>query len=72
MAVACGWVLIGSIAGLHVNLGRSLFVAVTAPAALLGREMPLGMASAVLLNGCLYALGGAAVELGRRALLRIP
>lgn len=71
LLVACGWAVIGVFAGPDFNLGRSALVAATAPAALLGRKMPLGVAPGVLLNGCIYALLGLMIETGRRVFSRI-
>lgn len=71
LSVACIWALIGLLAGPDVNLGRSTLVAVTTPAALLGRKMPLGVGWFVLLNGCIYVLFGTAIEAGRRAVSRV-
>lgn len=59
---ACCWVAIGFLAPLTYNPGRSAIAAITAPASLLGRRMPLGMLSFVLLNGGLYGILGIAIE----------
>ena len=67
VAVACCWVLVGMFAGPSYNLGRSAIVAITAPASLLGRRMPLGVLRFILLNGGLYAIAGFAIELLRKA-----
>ncbi len=64
--VACCWIAIGLLLGTPFNLGRSNIVAITAPASLIGRRMPLGMFWFVLLNGGLYAMAGLAVEPLRR------
>ena len=66
ITVACCWVLVGMFAGPSYNLGRSTIAAVTAPASLLGRRIPLGVLQFVLLNGVLYAITGFAIELLRR------
>jgi len=67
LAVACCWAVVGLLIGpTGYNLGHSTLVAITAPASLLGRKMPLGMVWFVLLNGVLYALMGFAIELIRR------
>jgi len=58
VAVACFWVGLGMILGPSYNLGRSNFVAITAPASLIGRQMPIKMLSFVLLNGVVYAAVG--------------
>ncbi len=69
LAVACCWVAIGLLIGPTQNLGHSTFVAITAPASLLGRKMPLGVVWFILLNGCLYALIGFAITRFRRVWL---
>ncbi len=63
MTVACCWVAIGFLAGPAYNPGRSTIAAITAPASLLGRKMPLGMSWFVLLNGGLYGILGVLIEL---------
>jgi cytochrome c biogenesis protein CcdA len=47
------------------NLGRSSILAITAPASLLGRAMPLKYYWFILLNGVAYVLFGLLVELFR-------
>ena len=47
-------------------LGRSAIVAITAPASLIGRKMPLAYYWFILLNAAIYALFGLATELLRR------
>ena len=69
LAVACFWAVMGILIGPSYNLGHSTFVAVTAPASLLGRRMPLAVVWFVLLNGGLYALVGMVIEVTRRTLL---
>lgn len=70
LTVACCWVLISLLIGpTSYNLGRSDLVAITAPATFVGRRMPLGMVSFVLLNGVFYAVLGFAIELVRRSRL---
>ena len=66
IVVACCWVALGLILGPNYNLGRSMLVAITAPASLLGRRMPLGVLWFILLNGVLYAVLGLAIELLRK------
>jgi hypothetical protein len=63
LALACFWVLYAMASAPNPNLGRSLVVAITAPASLLGRRIPLAYYWFILLNGAIYALGGVAVEL---------
>jgi hypothetical protein len=43
IAVASCWVAVGLMLGPNYNLGRSTVVAITAPASLLGRRMPVGV-----------------------------
>ena len=59
---ACCWVAIAFFAGPAYNPGRSLTAAITAPASLLGRKMPLSMMWFILLNGGLYGAVGLAFE----------
>jgi hypothetical protein len=47
------------------TLGRSSIVAITAPASLVGRTMPLAYYWFILLNGVAYALFGLVIELFR-------
>jgi len=47
------------------NLGRSTLVAITAPASLLGRTIPLAYYWFILLNAATYALCGLAGEVLR-------
>jgi hypothetical protein len=63
--VAYCWV-VGMIGGPGHNLGRWTIVAITAPASLLGRSMPLAYYWFVLLNAAIYALVGLTIELTRR------
>jgi len=66
LVVAFCWVVAGFLVGHNYNLGRSTFAAITAPASLIGRRMPLGMLWFVVLNGGLYATIGLAIELLRK------
>ena len=52
------------------SLGHSSLVAITAPASLLGRAMPLKFYWFILLNGVAYAMLGLTAELFLRALIR--
>ena len=70
LAVACLWVLIAAFLGPTYNPGHWTLVAVTAPASLLGRRMPLGALWFILLNGGMYAVVGSAIELLRKPLQR--
>lgn len=60
--VACSWAAIGLLAGPSYNPGRSTVAAITAPAALLGRMMPLSVLWFILLNGGLYGIVGLMIE----------
>ena len=60
--VACCWVAIGFLAGPSYNPGGSTIAAITAPASLLGRKVPLGVLWFILLNGGLYGILGLAIE----------
>jgi hypothetical protein len=62
LVVACCWMIVGTIAGPGYNLGRSTLVAITAPASLLGRRIPLGFYWFILLNAGTYALVGIVAE----------
>ena len=72
IGVACCWFLIGLITGPQFGrfLGNSIIVAITAPASILGRAMPLKYYWFILLNGAAYALLGLATELFRPARVR--
>ena len=52
--------------GPNHNLGRWTVVAITAPASLLGRTIPLAYYWFILLNAVTYALFGLATEALRR------
>jgi hypothetical protein len=69
LAVAFFWFVYATITAPNPALARSAVVAITAPASLLGRTMPLAYYWFILLNAVLYALFGLAIELFR---LRIP
>jgi len=62
IVVACSWTVVAVLAGPGQNLGRSIFVEITAPLSLLGRRMPLGVIWFILLNGGLYGVLGLAIE----------
>jgi len=66
LVIACCWVLVGMLVGPPYNPGRSMVAAITAPASLIGRRMPLGILGFILLNGSLYAIAGLAFEPLRR------
>ncbi len=65
LAVAGGWVLYGLAAWPSPDLGHSTFAAITAPASLLGRAVPLAYYWFLLLNAAIYALVGLGAELLR-------
>jgi hypothetical protein len=67
LAVGCCWFLISLMLPPRYmyTLGRSSIVAITAPASLLGRAMPLAYYWFILLNGVAYALFGLVIELFR-------
>jgi hypothetical protein len=60
--VACSWVTIALLAGPSYNPGQSTIAVITAPAALLGRKMPLSIWWFILLNGGLYGIVGLMIE----------
>jgi hypothetical protein len=62
-AVALLWFTFGLFTWPNYNLGRSVFVAITAPASLLGRSMPVDYYWFLLLNTAAYALAGLTTEL---------
>lgn len=66
LAVALVWFVVRLFTWPNYNLGRSLFVAITAPASLIGRTMPLAYYWFILLNAGIYALVGLTTELLRR------
>ena len=67
LAVACCWFLVSLMLPPHYmyTVGRSSILAITAPASLLGRAMPLKYYWFILLNGVAYALFGLLIELFR-------
>ena len=64
--IAMFWFVVGFFTWPNYNLGHSLFVAITAPASLIGRTMPLAYYWFILLNAGIYALVGLTTELLRR------
>lgn len=60
--VAFFWATVALVAGPSYNPGRSTIAAVTAPAALLERKMPLSIGWFIVLNGGLYGIVGLMVE----------
>lgn len=69
-AVAIFWFVIGLFTWPNYNLGRWTIVAVTAPASLIGRSMPLAYYWFIVLNTVIYALIGLGAELFRRPVAR--
>jgi hypothetical protein len=65
-AVACCWFIYSTVTWPNPNLARWTIVAITAPASLIGRSMPLAYYWFILLNAAIYALVGLASELLRR------
>ena len=65
-SVASFWVLYVIATAPNPSLMHSSVLAITAPASLLGRTMPLAYYTFILLNGCFYALIGLAAELLRK------
>jgi hypothetical protein len=70
VAVAILWFVVGLFSWPNYNLGRSMIVAITAPASWIGRSMPLAYYWFILLNGAMYALAGFTVELLRLSVVR--
>jgi hypothetical protein len=68
--VACCWFIYSTATAPNPNLARWTIVAVTAPASLIGRTMPLAYYWFILLNAAMYALVGLAAELLRRPIAR--
>jgi hypothetical protein len=65
-AVACCWFIYSTVTAPNPNLARWTIVAITAPASVIGRAMPLAYYWFILLNTAIYALFGLATELFRR------
>jgi hypothetical protein len=62
-AAASFWVFYGLATAPNPSLIHSSVLAITAPASLLSRTMPLAYYTFILLNGCFYALIGLTAEL---------
>ena len=62
-SVASFWVLYVFATAPSSSLMHLSVLAITAPASLLGRTMPMAYYTFILLNGCFYALIGLATEL---------
>ncbi|HEY2359521.1 MAG TPA: hypothetical protein VGK36_00285 [Candidatus Angelobacter sp.] len=69
-AVACCWFIYSTATAPNPNLARWTIVAVTAPASLIGRAMPLAYYWFILLNAAIYALVGLTAELLRPSMIR--
>lgn len=63
LAVACCWVIAGVVIPPTYNFGRWTVAAITAPASLIGRAIPLAYYWFILLNAAAYAVIGLAAEL---------
>jgi hypothetical protein len=70
LAVAFFWFIYSTVTAPNPALGRSLLVAITAPASLIGRTMPLAYYWFILLNAAIYAFVGLAAELLRPSMIR--
>ncbi|HEY4678271.1 MAG TPA: hypothetical protein VIJ01_13980 [Candidatus Angelobacter sp.] len=68
--VAYCWFIYSTATAPNPNLARWTIVAVTAPASLIGRAMPLAYYWFILLNAAIYALVGLATEVLRRPFTR--
>ena len=66
LGVGIFWFIYSTVTAPNPALGRSAIVAITAPASLIGRKMPLAYYWFILLNAAIYALFGLATELLRR------
>jgi hypothetical protein len=66
-SVAFFWFIYSTASAPNPNLARWTIVAVTAPASLIGRTMPLAYYWFILLNAGMYALLGLTTELLRRS-----
>lgn len=69
-AVACCWFIYSTATMPNPNLARWTIVAVTAPASLIGRAMPLAYYWFILLNAAIYATVGLVTELFRLTVIR--
>jgi hypothetical protein len=62
LGVACGWMYYGMTAGAGQNIGGWTVVAFTAPATLIGREIPLAYSTIAFINAAIYAVVGLLTE----------
>jgi hypothetical protein len=72
LGVGIFWFIYSTVTAPNPALGRSAIVAITAPASLVGRSMPLAYYWFILLNAAIYALFGLTVELFRRGIPHHP
>jgi hypothetical protein len=70
LGVGIFWFIYSTITAPNPALGRSAIVAITAPASLIGRRMPLAYYWFILLNAVIYALVGLVAELLRPSVVR--
>lgn len=72
LSIACCWVIYVTMVWPFTNQNVNwTLAAITAPASLIGRAMPLKYYWFILLNGAAYALVGLITELMRRAVVRL-
>jgi hypothetical protein len=69
-AVAFCWFIYSTVTAPNPYLVRRTIVAITAPASIIGRMMPLAYYWFILLNALIYALVGLTTELLRRPFAR--
>ena len=62
LGVACGWMYYGMTTGAGQNIGGWTVVAITAPATLIGREIPLAYSTVAFINAAIYAVVGLLTE----------
>jgi len=65
-AVACFWVIFGLMIPPDINIGAWAITAITAPATMIGRAMPLKFYWFIALNTAIYGLVGLAITWFRR------
>ena len=68
--VAIGWAIFAMVTGPGTNPGQWMSAAITAPASLLGRIMPVSVYLFILINAVIYAMFGLAIELTRRSVFK--
>ena len=62
LGVACGWMYYGMTSGAGQNIGDWTVVAITAPATLIGHQIPLAYSTIAFINGAIYAVVGLLIE----------